>query len=85
VNDAPAFLERIHKTVRMLANGELPAPAPTRKLAHVPAVSVRKSLASRDHIISMIDCRPYKTLKKHLAAHGLTPAEYCERYGLRPD
>ena len=50
--------------------------------AHVPAVSVRKSTASREHIISLIDGRPYKTLKRHLATHGLTPDTYRERYGL---
>ncbi len=49
---------------------------------HVPAVSVRKSLASPDHIISLIDGKPYKTLKRHLATNGLTPAEYRERYNL---
>lgn len=49
---------------------------------HVPAVSIRKSLASRDHIISLIDGKPYKTLKRHLASHGLTPVEYRERYSL---
>ncbi|AMK25794.1 MucR family transcriptional regulator (plasmid) [Sphingobium sp. SJ10-10] len=49
---------------------------------YVPAVSIRKSLASREHIISLIDGRPYKTLKRHLASHGLTPDEYRARYGL---
>ncbi|OHD03804.1 MAG: hypothetical protein A2095_05380 [Sphingomonadales bacterium GWF1_63_6] len=49
---------------------------------YTPAVSVRKSLASREHLISLIDGRPYKTLKRHLASHGLTPAQYRERYGL---
>lgn len=49
---------------------------------YVPAVSVRKSLASREHILSLIDGRPYKTLKRHLATHGLTPADYRARYGL---
>jgi predicted transcriptional regulator len=52
---------------------------------HVPAVSVRKSLASPEHILSMIDGRPYKTLKRHLGSHGLTPAEYRERYKLPSD
>lgn len=47
-----------------------------------PAVSVRKSLASPDHIISLIDGKPYKTLKRHLASHGLTPEQYRERYKL---
>jgi predicted transcriptional regulator len=47
-----------------------------------PAVGVRKSLASRDHILSLIDGKPYKTLKRHLSRHGLTPVQYRERYGL---
>ncbi|KMS53104.1 MucR family transcriptional regulator [Sphingobium cupriresistens] len=58
------------------------APEPVETVEHVPAVSVRKSIASREHILSLIDGRPYKTLKRHLATHGLTPAEYRERYGL---
>lgn len=49
---------------------------------YTPAVTVRKSLASREHLISLIDGRPYKTLKRHLASHGLTPAQYRERYSL---
>ncbi|HEX7741592.1 MAG TPA: MucR family transcriptional regulator [Sphingobium sp.] len=49
---------------------------------YTPAVSARKSLSSPDHILSMIDGKPYKTLKRHLATHGLTPDEYRERYNL---
>jgi predicted transcriptional regulator len=48
-------------------------------------VSVRKSLASPDHIISMIDGKPYKTLKRHLFRNGLTPDQYRQRYDLKPD
>lgn len=58
------------------------APAEPETVEHVPAVSVRKSIASRDHILSLIDGKPYKTLKRHLATHGLTPADYRARYGL---
>src|SRR3546814_20988421 len=47
-----------------------------------PAVSVRRSLASPDRILSLIAGRPYQTLKRHLAAHGLTPEPYPERYKL---
>ena len=50
-----------------------------------PATTVRKSLASKDHIISLIDGKPYKTLRRHLSTHGLTPAEYRSRYGLKAD
>ena len=49
------------------------------------AVSVRKSLADPNFIISMIDGKPYSTLKRHLASNGYTPAEYRQQFGLKPD
>ena len=52
---------------------------------HVPAISLRKSLGSKYHLISMIDGNPYKTLRRHLSTHGLTPQEYRTRYNLKPD
>jgi predicted transcriptional regulator len=83
--EVPAFLEKMHGAVSNLAA----PPSATADFAPVadytPAVSVRRSLASKDHIVSLIDGKPYKTLKRHLAGHGLTPAQYRERYGLRPD
>ncbi len=33
----------------------------------------------------MIDGKPYKALRRHLAANGLTPETYRERYGLKAD
>jgi predicted transcriptional regulator len=83
--DVPAFLGKMHETVSTLF-GRSDAPAPVEAPAeYTAAVSVRKSLASKDHIISMIDGKPYKTLRRHLATHGMTPAEYRERYGLKAD
>ena len=75
----------MHDTVNRLANGVEAVPAETQPQEYTPAVSVRKSLANKDHIISMIDGKPYKTLRRHLSTHGLTPEEYRERYGLKPD
>lgn len=49
---------------------------------HTPAVSVRKSLSSPEYLVSLIDGKRYKTLKRHLTSHGLTPEAYRERYGL---
>ncbi len=83
--DVPTFLQTMHATVLGLANGATETEAPQPAQDHVPAVSVRKSLASKDHIISMIDGKSYKTLRRHLAGHGLTPETYRERYGLRAD
>ncbi len=61
------------------------AEAEAKALEYTPAVSIEKSLASRDHILSLIDGKPYKALKRHLANNGLTPGEYRARYKLPAD
>jgi predicted transcriptional regulator len=50
-----------------------------------PAVSVEESLASDDHIISMIDGRPYRSLTRHIARYGMTPADYRRCFDLDED
>ena len=74
----------MHDAVKSLSHsGEPEATPPAQEFT--PAVSVRKSLASKDHIISLIDGKPYKALRRHLSGQGLTPDEYRARYGLKPD
>jgi predicted transcriptional regulator len=84
--DVPAFLRTMHEIVTELA-GKAAAESDDSPAAEefTPAVSVRKSLSSKDHIVSMIDGKPYKTLRRHLSTHGLTPEEYRARYNLKPD
>jgi len=85
-NEVPDFLRTMHEAVTGLTTSNAVAEEPTgADETFEPAVSVRKSLASRDRIISLIDGKPYKTLKRHLANNGLTPAQYRERYGLKSD
>jgi predicted transcriptional regulator len=84
--DVPAFLRQMHDAINQLSTPEAPAPAPEEPTQeYTPAVSARKSLADPDHIISLIDGKPYKTLRRHLAGHGLTPEQYRERYKLKAD
>jgi predicted transcriptional regulator len=45
---------------------------------------IRKSITP-DALISFIDGKPYKTLKRHLTGNGLTIEQYRERYGLPRD
>jgi predicted transcriptional regulator len=47
----------------------------------VGAVSVRASVKA-DRLISMIDGKPYKMLKRHLSLNGYTPQSYREAFGL---
>jgi MucR family transcriptional regulator, transcriptional regulator of exopolysaccharide biosynthesis len=50
-----------------------------------PVVPIRRSL-SRDHITCLLCGRKQKLLKRHLSsAHQLTPPEYREVFGLKPD
>ena len=83
--DVPAFLQKMHEAVSGLSTGAASEVAGQTEEEFTPAVSVRKSLSSKDHIISLIDGKPYKTLRRHLAGQGLTPDEYRKRYGLKPD
>ena len=48
------------------------------------AVSARASVKP-DHLISMIDGKPYKTLRRHLSRHGYTPESYRDTFGLAAD
>jgi predicted transcriptional regulator len=72
----------IQSTRAALTQDSAPAEPEAKKPTFTPAVTARKSLASPDQIISLIDGKPYKTLKRHLSANGLTPETYRERYGL---
>lgn len=84
-NSVPAneLADLIETTRTALSGNTAPKVAPAPEFE--PAVSVRKSTASRDHLVSLIDGKPYKSLKRHLSSHGLTPAEYRERYKLPKD
>ena len=86
-DEVPAFLQKMHTTINDLAAGAANQQSVSEQpqTDYTPAVSVRKSLASRDHIVSMIDGKPYKTLRRHLSTHGLTPEQYRERFNLKPD
>jgi predicted transcriptional regulator len=58
-----------------------PAPEPQKKAT---SAELRRSVTP-DAIISFIDGKPYRTLKRHLTGHGLTPQTYRETYGLPSD
>ncbi|MBW6528543.1 MucR family transcriptional regulator [Sphingomonas sp. RHCKR7] len=82
--DVPAFLKSMHEAVSGLGEpDDTDSAVPAAE--HTPAVSARKSLANKDHILSMIDGKPYKSLRRHLNSHGLSPDQYRARYNLKAD
>lgn len=70
----------MHAALQSVAN---PAPAQAAEKPTL-AIPVKKS-DTPDAIISLIDGKPYESLKRHLTRHNLTPAEYRERFGLPRD
>lgn len=72
--------ELIRTTKAALAEQPVPSTPPAEE--YVPAVSIKASLSSREHILSLIDGKPYKSLKRHLSTRGLSPDEYRARYNL---
>ncbi len=84
-DDVPAFLQSMYAAVEKLGGTTVETPTEDAAVEYTPAVSVRKSLASKDHIISMIDGKPYRTLRRHLTSNGLTSEEYRARYNLKAD
>lgn len=73
----------IAATYAALSNVGQPSPEPVEVYERATPAQIRKSMTD-DGLVSFIDGRTYKTLKRHLATNGMTPAEYRDRYGL-PD
>ena len=78
--ELPALIGSVHAALQGVGN-PIQVKAAERP---TPAVPVKKSVTP-DAILSLIDGKPYKSMKRHLARHGLTPAEYRERYDLPRD
>jgi predicted transcriptional regulator len=78
--DLPALIANVHGALQNVSS-----PAPEQAVDRpTPAVPVKKSVTP-DAIYSLIDGKPYKSLKRHLTKSGLTPDQYRERYGLPRD
>lgn len=78
----PSLIASVHAALDRVDQGapEEPAvPDETKSRAEV-----RKSIGAT-HLISFLDGRPYKTLKRHLAVNGLRPDDYRQRFGLPAD
>ena len=85
--ELPALITRVHGAIAGLVSGTLTADAGAAVQADVEkpsAAQIRKSVRP-DGIVSFIDGKTYKTLKRHLRANGLDPQSYRDRYGLPAD
>lgn len=79
--DLPALLSEVHAAITGLKGAAAPAEP---KVEKATPSQIRKSITP-DALISFIDGKPYKTLKRHLTGNGMTIEQYRQRYGLPPD
>ena len=84
-SELPNLIQSVHSAVTALASGAVSSAAARANEAEKPsAAQIRKSVRD-DGIVSFIDGKAYKTLKRHLTSHGLDPRSYRERFGLPAD
>jgi len=79
ISELPAFIAATHAALVKLG-----APAEPVVEKPTPPVPIRKTVTP-DHIISLEDGKPYKSLKRHLTTRGLTPDQYRQKWGLPVD
>ena len=84
-SELPDFIRKMHGVIVGLASGGASTGADQIDETEKPTpAQIRKSIKP-DGLVSFIDGKTYKTLKRHLTANGLDPLSYRERYGLLAD
>ena len=81
--DLPELIRNVHSALSGLANGTV-ATASEPEVEKPTAAQIRKSVQP-DGIVSFLDGKTYKTMKRHLTGHGLDPYSYRQRFGLPAD
>lgn len=79
--ELPALITQVHAALTGLSAPQAPKEEEIEKAS---TAQIKKSITP-DALISFIDGKPYKTLKRHLTTHGLDIEGYRRRYGLPSD
>lgn len=84
--ELPALISSVHAALKRIADTDIAdsSAKEAEKVQRPTNAEIRKSIG-RDGLVSFIDGKVYKTLKRHLSSHGLDPESYRERFGLPSD
>ena len=85
--EIPGVIAQIAASLRAVgedARAEAAADQDAGRPAKATPAQIRKSITP-DALISFEDGKRYKTLRRHLSTHGLTPEQYREKWGLPRD
>jgi len=80
----PQLIADIHRALCSLDHGLVVETAPANEPSSPTAAEIRRSIRA-EALTSFIDGRAYRTLKRHLTAHGFSPQSYRARFGLPAD
>lgn len=83
MSELPSLIGRIHAMVIGLVDGT--ATDTPIEIDRKPTPAQIHESVTPDALISFINGKAYRTLKRHLTGHGLDPRSYRERYGLPAD
>jgi predicted transcriptional regulator len=76
--DISGLIGIVHTALQTMTSGE-PAAEP-----QTPAAPIKRSVTA-DYVVCLEDGKRFKSLKRHLKTHGLSPAEYRVKWGLPAD
>ena len=79
-SELPDLIRTVYGALNTLTGGSTQAPAEA-EVEKPTAAQIRKSVQP-DGIVSFLDGKTYKTMKRHLGAHGLDAQSYRQRFGL---
>ena len=84
--ELPGLIGTVHAALNGIASGTAAGgvSAPAEEVEKPTAAQIRKSIRP-DGLVSFIDGKAYKTLKRHLTKHGLNPHSYRAKFGLPAD
>ena len=82
--DLPKLIVSIHASLVQMGSQPQASASSSEPKPKLSADEIRKSITP-EALISFIDGKPYKTLKRHLTAQGFDPATYRERFNLPAD
>lgn len=83
VDELPGLIATVYGALSVAGSPDA-APDAAQAVERPTAAQIRKSITP-EALISFIDGRPYRTLKRHIGRHGLSVEEYRTHYGLPAD
>lgn len=81
-SELSALIHAVHSTVERLAAGVETEPPQVE--VKTPAVPIRRSITP-DFLICLDDGKRFKSLRRHLTALGMTPAQYRQKWRWRSE